>query len=375
MTPQEEFKKMRDITCITQWHDAGYRGKGAKVFNSESMSTPHGSGTGSIIQAICPEAEFLHGSVNRNIKQDHLISFNVVPDGRDEKPIEYEEYIKLNHIKLISSSERGKTTCRQYLDLMTRLVKEQDLIINNCAYNDGLGDGETIDTFYPAELVNTIGALNCNLNNPKRAIYSSVGKEMDFCQFAPLISGTSAATPFISGMCALIIGRYGFMSRQEMFQFLKFCAKDLGEYGLDTWYGWGHIILPPVTKKYITMEIGSASYKVDGKSKTMDTAPINKEGNTFVPLRIISESLGYQITPFTNVDKTIKVTVNKENTSVVLITESNVMQINGRKQFLNFAPYIDGNNRTLVPLRAIAEAFKCKVDWIQKEKKVMILEN
>ena len=104
-----------------------------------------------------------------------------------------------------------------------------------------------------------------------------------------------------------------------------------------------------------------------------DVAPVNKEGNVFVPLRVIGEALGktFKTKPISN--GVIEIEITDGINIVKMTTGSNIMFVDGAKVILNFAPYIQ-NNRTLVPCRAIAEAFGCLVEWIQSEKKVMILE-
>ena len=57
---------------------------------------------------------------------------------------------------------------------------------------------------------------------------------------------------------------------------------------------------------------------------------------------------------------------------ITLTIGSNVMTVDGQKMFLDTEPIIDGNGRTLVPVRAIAEALGCEVGWIPSEQKVTI---
>ena len=45
----------------------------------------------------------------------------------------------------------------------------------------------------------------------------------------------------------------------------------------------------------IVFDIGSDRYSVDGKSLTMDTAAIIKEGRTYIPVRPALEALGYTL--------------------------------------------------------------------------------
>jgi hypothetical protein len=54
----------------------------------------------------------------------------------------------------------------------------------------------------------------------------------------------------------------------------------------------------------VEMTIGSTTYKVNGTEKTMDTAPVIKDGRTFVPVRFVAEALGFKVTPTYNADGT-----------------------------------------------------------------------
>lgn len=47
--------------------------------------------------------------------------------------------------------------------------------------------------------------------------------------------------------------------------------------------------------------------------------------------------------------------------------------VNGEKvNFIDEKPYIDNNSRTMVPIRFISESLHAKVDWIEKERKVVV---
>ena len=284
---------------------------------------------------------------------------------------DFAEFVKQNGFDIITASLQGGDRCTEYVDYMKKLFNSEKTVVLNSASNDGVGDGETVKPIFPVEVCMVMGALDYVNGQFKRATYSSVGKELDFMQSVGLWVGTSASTPFQAGMCAIIMSRYGKMSMQEMYKYLQMISKDLGNEGHDTYHGWGQPILPPLEKKYSTMTTTSQKYRVDGVEKEMDTTPVNKEGNVFVPLRVISEALGGTVGWAFNQDKTIRVIIDDR---VVLNTDSDVAFVDGKKQYLNFAPYIDKNNRTMVPIRFIAEALKCKVDWIQSESKVMILE-
>jgi hypothetical protein len=97
--------------------------------------------------------------------------------------------------------------------------------------------------------------------------------------------------------------------------------------------------------------------KVDGVAIASDVKPEIKNNRTMVPLRIISDILG------ANVDwSNSKVTLTKNNMKIVLHPNSSTAEKDGKKVLLDAKPYIK-NNRILVPLRFIAETFRCNVNY------------
>ena len=98
---------------------------------------------------------------------------------------------------------------------------------------------------------------------------------------------------------------------------------------------------------------------VNGKKVLFDVLPTSQNGRTLVPLRAIFEALGAEI-EWDGETQTIKAT--KGDLSISLKIGSNNMTVNGENKELEVpAQSIDG--RTLVPVRAISEAFGCDVQW------------
>lgn len=359
---------------IDKWLSAGFTGKGITVWNSEPLNSDHGAKSAQMLLDVAPGIKRLTGTVSRTMRGDVLESCTVTDDQDGGKKIPFEDFIAKYQPQIISSSNKG-TQLVGWTKYIKELQNQYNFTIFNCAYNDGDNvEHESITCQFPIELSIVIGALEYRSGNPQRASYSSVGRELDFSQLIGWWSGTSAATPVQAAMAAIIMNRYGHMSQDEMYRYLQMIAKDLQAAGHDVYTGWGQPILPDISKRYVTMTTASTDYYVDGVKYTMDTKPVNKGGNIFVPIRAVSEGLGKTVDWEKNTNKTIKVIVKDNLHTVTLNTGSTVMYIDGRKVILNFAPYIDGNNRTLVPIRAIAEAFGCKADWVQKDAKVMILE-
>lgn len=99
-----------------------------------------------------------------------------------------------------------------------------------------------------------------------------------------------------------------------------------------------------------------------------DVEPFLKDNRTFVPVRFISEKLGFkvdwnekaQLVTITNNDKKIELTIgNKE------------AKVDGKAAMIDVAPLLK-DNRTFVPLRFISENFGVKTSWDAKTYKVIL---
>jgi len=108
--------------------------------------------------------------------------------------------------------------------------------------------------------------------------------------------------------------------------------------------------------------------KLNGSALSFDVAPQIINDRTMVPMRKIFESLGATVD--WNGD-TRTITSTKGDTSIVMAIDNPVMTVNGAEVTLDSVPVIV-NDRTLVPVRAIAESFGSTVDWDGATKTVTI---
>lgn len=110
---------------------------------------------------------------------------------------------------------------------------------------------------------------------------------------------------------------------------------------------------------------------LDGEYLTFDVAPRIESGRTLVPLRKIFESLG------ATVDwngATYTVVSTKGDTEVRLTIGENKMYVNGQEIPLD-VPGVIENGRTLVPLRAVSEAYSCDVSWNHRYQTAVIVSD
>ncbi len=116
---------------------------------------------------------------------------------------------------------------------------------------------------------------------------------------------------------------------------------------------------------FILMLCGTAfadepiNVEVNGKLIDFDVPPQIINGRTLVPMRAIFEHLGATVEWN---DKTKTVTAVRENTTISLKIGDTDMIINGIPKLID-APACIINGRTLVPIRAISDAFDLGVRW------------
>lgn len=113
------------------------------------------------------------------------------------------------------------------------------------------------------------------------------------------------------------------------------------------------------------------SIEYNGKIIKSDVAPFIKNDRTMVPIRFISETLGYQVD--WNNDKRL-VSVKGKDTSIELKIDSKNSKVNGKEVTLD-APALIKDSRTFVPLRFVAENLRAEVKWDNDNFKVIIKDS
>ncbi|WP_062552554.1 copper amine oxidase N-terminal domain-containing protein [Peptoniphilus phoceensis] len=106
----------------------------------------------------------------------------------------------------------------------------------------------------------------------------------------------------------------------------------------------------------------------NGKIVKSDVAPYIQNERTMVPIRFISETLGYKVT-WDN-DKR-EVGVKGKDTEILLKVDSKNALVNGKEVKLD-SPASIKKDRTFVPLRFVAENLKAEVKWDKENFKVII---
>lgn len=112
----------------------------------------------------------------------------------------------------------------------------------------------------------------------------------------------------------------------------------------------------------------SISVVLNGQTLSFDVPPQLINGRTMVPVRAIFESLGATVNWESS---TQTVTSAKGTTTISLTVGIPSIIINGSEKALDISPCVI-NGRTLVPVRAISEAFHLNVNWDDATSTVII---
>lgn len=99
--------------------------------------------------------------------------------------------------------------------------------------------------------------------------------------------------------------------------------------------------------------------KLDGKKVSCDVPPCIIDSRTLIPARAIFEELGAEVS--WNEKKRI-VTIDYDETEIVLPIDSTKVTVGGEKKELD-VPAMIVKNRTMIPVRFVAEHFGFTVEW------------
>ncbi len=107
----------------------------------------------------------------------------------------------------------------------------------------------------------------------------------------------------------------------------------------------------------------------NGEPVQFEVAPVIREDRTFVPVRFVLERIQAEI-KWDEVKRQVLITYGPKN--VTLSIDSRTVLVNGKPTEIDVAPFIY-KDRTMVPLRFLAETFGFTVDWQASIRTVVLI--
>ena len=239
---EQERKNHFEYCNIDKYHVLGFKGKDINFLNLELGN--HGTKVCKVFSEVAPESKVFKGVLTGRTDGTPINKYGLTVNG---VLYDFETFVVENNIKVINSSKTGGTeTVSQFIKKY--IVEKHDVIFTSSAGNSY---GEVTCPYKNSAIV--VGAVDYVNGNPTITDYSGKGEKVDFVTFAHLYNGTSFSAPFLNGMIALLLQRYGDFNQEQCIEILKSLCIDLGEKGKDVKYGWGLPVLP-LTDKLSVLE-------------------------------------------------------------------------------------------------------------------------
>lgn len=142
--------------------------------------------------------------------------------------------------------------------------------------------------------------------------------------------------------------------------------------GVWIWHGNEYNTLPG-EETSISLDIGQPNMSVNGIAKEIDpgkgTAPVIQNDRTLLPIRALAETIGGTVNWN---DSENKVVIRTHTKLLELHINSKNATVNGQPTLMDVAPCII-NDRTMLPLRFVAENLGWKIDWNDAKEEITIL--
>ncbi len=114
----------------------------------------------------------------------------------------------------------------------------------------------------------------------------------------------------------------------------------------------------------VKLTIGSKQAYINNVAQTLDAAPINRNNRTMLPVRFLANAFGVSNEGIKWDAATRTATLTNSTVTIVVTIDAPAMTVNGQSVALD-SPAIIENNRTYLPVRAIANALGVSNDNIK----------
>lgn len=119
----------------------------------------------------------------------------------------------------------------------------------------------------------------------------------------------------------------------------------------------------------ISFRVGDSALEINGNVLTVETPYVVGEGTTLVPVRVITEAFGAEVS-WDGGTKTV--TLNYPDVSVSMQIGNKTATVNTHTELLTVAPELSQNGVTMVPLRFISDTFGAAVKYDNETRKITV---
>jgi len=243
-TLQDLLNRQKKFLNVDKYHEQGFTGKGFIVFNSESGKSKHGQMTNRVLREFAPDVTVINGRTGGRTKGSEIIEYYMIIN---DVKYEFEYGIRHFGIKLMTTSLAEAQINKVLQEYLKGVQGRTGLIMFNSAGNDGTAGAAGKYVKNDTAIAVGAGVIYAD-GSVKITHYSAVDDEVDFIAPMGTGSGTSAASPALTGITALLLQRYGDFNQAECVEILKNISIDIGQPGKDSKYGWGMPVLPLTDK-------------------------------------------------------------------------------------------------------------------------------
>lgn len=288
-------------TGISQHPDLAIKGGYNAIAGSNTANYQDDNGHGTIVAGIIAAQDNSIGTVGiaPDVNLYAVKALGQDGTGSESDVIAGIVWCMQNNIDVINMSLSSPDSTPFLHDIIQKAT-QQGITIVAAAGNDGNADGSDDTIEYPAKYseVIAVGAVD---QAKHRASFSGSGSELELASPGVSIvstsndggylseSGTSMATPYVTGIVALYKEEYPDMSQAELRDVVDRNALDLGKKGKDSLYGYG-LAQAPLTHSGFT-DVGSSYWDMSDIRYLSDQKIIYGFGDqTFRPLNFVTRA-------------------------------------------------------------------------------------
>ncbi|HHX73717.1 MAG TPA: copper amine oxidase N-terminal domain-containing protein [Firmicutes bacterium] len=143
---------------------------------------------------------------------------------------------------------------------------------------------------------------------------------------------------------------------------------DIEVYSKDAQIGFAIDMIKANAARQVTFTIGRKDIWANKSILQADYPPFIDHNRSYLPLRLLAQAMGYMVEWD---DASFTATLRRGQESIEVPLRKNVFYINGDPVYLE-DPILLRENRSFVPVRAVAEALGCDVYWNNDARQVTV---